>query len=427
MENIYTPIVTQIDRQCALFARDAEVGYRFVPYRESEEDPYEDCAAELSFDGFSAALLFSSGLRTVPNVLECRITFAQGDDRIDYSLYDLLYLLDENDFKCYIFYAIDSPEFASYCLSVILDAISRYREQLCAIGRNKELCEKAQERKNREIKALIRADVLGSGMRSGEPLLEWQLRNYRDIYVGRLCAPWYTEYVHGNYEKAAKKLSKYASKSAYEQRLLKFITTLVSGASYEAVPAECDNFGGRMSSGSKPVSLLSGLLTFAVSLPVAGAAFSALYCAGRAIIYRGVTVTPIPTAQFIATVVFCSVFAAALFARVFFGIFLPKKEKKAAEVIGGVTARKRDMAVGRRILRICLLLLIFFTVFQAKSAYTLDSGYLTDNTGFSRTQYPRDEIVALDAGNRTLIMNDGRVIYLRPGYDFTKLAKELEK
>lgn len=234
MEERLSPMIERMKARCDRFYGESGAAeYEFNPFPRYPGEPIADAAAEYTFGGFEIAFLFNSRIGKVSNVLECRIGLSQGDERIDFSLYDLLYLLDENDFHCYIFPYIDTPDRLEACLNVLCDAVSRYSQRLSAVGNDPQLTSHAKRRKEKEMLRFFQHNVLDAGG-ANDPILEWKLRTYREWYVLRFCSGWYGAYLRGEYTKAVKKLSATSSHSAYEIRLLRFMKTLEAGASYTA-------------------------------------------------------------------------------------------------------------------------------------------------------------------------------------------------
>lgn len=272
----------------------------------SKKSALEGAMAEYVFDTFAASVIYNVALGGVKSVLEMRIAFLS-EPEVDFSLYDLLYLLDENNFNCYIFPYVESEERMKACVGVLLAALSAYRTQISAIGDDGRLRERAIARKKKEMSLYFHTDIFAEQDTSDSLLLLLQKSWYRVWYVSRFCDRWYRDYIMGNYESAAKSFAKYENKSDYELRLYRFIKALGSGVEYTPVSNECNTYIlGKKAFAAKirPAYVLSYLALF---LPLY-LAYLLFFLASYYIIYRSALIC----SSFLGAQMLISPFIAAL-------------------------------------------------------------------------------------------------------------------
>ncbi|MBQ8696867.1 MAG: hypothetical protein IJ519_04015, partial [Clostridia bacterium] len=200
MENTLTPLTERMRSVCqSLYSDSPARDLTFTPMKPRGIDDATDAVALFKFDGFEAAFIFNSRIGTIQNVLECRISLGCGEEYVDFSLYDLMYLLNENDFSCYLFPYIDSAERMETCLRLIFNGVMTYREQLSGIGQDERLCRRAKHHKKQEMLRFFKHDVFSEVKEQADPILAWRLRGYREWYLSRFCSKWYACYMNGDY------------------------------------------------------------------------------------------------------------------------------------------------------------------------------------------------------------------------------------
>lgn len=353
--------------------------YEFSALQPRGTDCVTDCVAEFKFGAFNAVFIFNSKLGKVQNVLECRIHLLGGEPHIDFSLYDLMYLLNENDFDCYLFSYIDSPDRMEACLRVLFSAVMKYKEQLNGIGGDEGLCARAKARKKKEMLRFFKHDIFTEMREGADPILAWRLRSYREWYISRFCSRWYYDYVNESYKKAAKRLSSFDSKCDYELRMHRFLQTLCSGANYTAVSPEANTFTRH-----NPMKSARSRASFITTLIIGTSGSFALYMiAGIAsyyVMYRDALYSTslnggwIPLAS-----ILCALPTGVATARLLWRKLLSKNERNAIKEAGidlsSLEKRSRKSALHSSI--ICSLIIVFFA---AKSGIAVYSDGIVDNT-----------------------------------------------
>lgn len=412
MENA---LIGQFDRCCGRFAKESgALQYDFLPLLYKKSKQAQGAMAVFAFQGFQATLVYHSALGRVRSVLECRISLGEkGDEGVDFSLYDLLYLLDENDYNCYIFPYIESAQRMADCLEVLFGALIRYRNQLTGIGSDAVVRGRAQARRKKEMLRFFKTDVFAEYAESAPLLLQWQLASYREWYVSRFCAGWYIDYIEGRYERAAKRFAGYDNKSDYELRLLKFIKTLNAGATYQAVNAKTNTYAN--AGGLAGHGLLAYLLCAALLLPLCFGVFLAFGGLAASIIYRKALVfTSLWSAGMFGAAALCGFVCALLFAYFLHARFMranhKRKYDKLASVFRSEADRRRMTVAANGAVVLSLVLMIT----AAKSGVAIYREGIVDNSmPFTQINEPFTQIQAIfraeDTGLCYVEFEDGKV------------------
>ena len=73
---------------------------------------FEEITARLYFHCFNLDFVYIPGSGSIEprSFLECRIWLDKNEKYMHFSLYDLMFLIDQSNFKCYFFPFIENPE-----------------------------------------------------------------------------------------------------------------------------------------------------------------------------------------------------------------------------------------------------------------------------------------------------------------------------
>jgi len=418
LEKTGNAIIDRFALECARYAKESDAHeYVFLPVQSRKAKDVQGAAAVFSFTGFQASLIYNTAIGKARSVLECRIAFGHGEAtaaKIDFSLYDLLYLLDENDFNCYIFPYIESPQRMSFCVQVLFDALSGYKERLSGLALDSALANRAMNQKKRELQRFFKTDIF-EGNGQGTPLLiDWQLAAYREWYVSRFCAKWYADFAVGRYDTALKRFAKYDNKSFYEQRLFRFMKTLSAGATFQAVSAQSNTFLY-----AEPVlgmpRAAAHLLGALLLLPACLAAAFAFFLLAYAVIYRqALYCSSLWSPLMVSTIVLCALMLAFCGANFIYPHFMNRTKRKHWAQLQTIMASREDRRRLTRLTHSLVIVSMVMLLLAAKCGVAIYPKGLIDNTPlFGQINEPFTQIEAIykaaDTGLYHLAFQDGRV------------------
>lgn len=382
LENTGNILCDAFIAECVAFSESLDAAScTAAPFYSKNGHMAEGAVSEYVFDTFTACVIYNTVCGGAKSVLEMRISFSS-EPEIDFSLYDLLYLLNENNFSCYIFPYVESEQRMRACLGVLHGALLAYRTQISAIGDDKRLRERAIARKKREMNRYFHTDIFAEQDMSDE-LFILQKSWYREWYISRFCAGWYKDYVTGNYEVAAKSFAKYENKSDYEIRLYRFIKTLASGVEYTPVPNECNTYilGKKVFSGKKRRARLISCLVLFIPLYLA---YLALFALSYHVIYRSALIC----SSFIGAQMLILPLIAALVSDIFLSDityrYFEKKNKKGSASEKAADIHTADETrVSRMNFHFVTLVCIAAVIFSAKWGIAVYPSGIVDNRSFA--------------------------------------------
>lgn len=393
MELTLSPLTERMRSVCqSLYSRSGAHDFTFnpIPVRASAEA--HDAVAIYKFEGFDTSLIFNSRIGGAQNVLECRVALASGERFVDFSLYDLMYLLNENDFKCYLFPYIDSPDRMEICLKVIFDGVMKYREQLSGIGGDEQLSQRAKNRKKKEMLRFFKHDIFQEVREQNDPILAWRLRSYREWYITRFCSRWYADYINGNYDRAAKRLGSFDSKCDYELRAYRFLQTLSAGASYTVTPSAANTFAkGNGLKSARSVSAF--VIAFIIGTAVSFAGYTAAgYAAYFAIYHDALFCTALYDGWIPSAALLCAIPTGVSAAHLLWRRLLSKKERTAVKY-AGLTASDTERRSRRGAMHTSVICSLIILVFAAKSGIAIyESGIVDNSSPFESAPLPFSEV-----------------------------------
>ncbi|MCI8331300.1 MAG: hypothetical protein HFE78_00515 [Clostridiales bacterium] len=430
MEQTDNAIIDRFALECARFAKESEaLGYVFLPVASRKTKGVQGAAAVFSFTGFQASLIYNTYLGKARSVLECRIAIgsetgmtAAGTardtvdpaEKIDFSLYDLLYLLNENDFNCYIFPYIESPQRLSACVQVLFDALAGYKERISGLACDPALTNRAKNQKRRELQRFFKMDIFEDTAQGSALLLDWQLAAYREWYVARFCSKWYADFAAGRYDAAVKRFAKYDNKSFYEQRLFRFMKTLSAGASYQAASQACNTYlhAGAVSGLPRIAAQLLGML---VLLPVCLAGSFLFFLLAYLAIYRNALyASSLWSPLMFLTILLCALLLALCGSNFIYPRFMSRKKRKQWTQLRFLMDSKEERRRLTRLTHSMIIVSLVMLLLAAKTGVALYPKGFVDNTAlFTQINEPFTQLKtiykATDTGLYHLAFQDGRV------------------
>jgi hypothetical protein len=176
------------------------------------------------------------------SILECRIWLSKGEKLLHFSLYDLMYLIDSINFKCYFFPYIENAKRMNICFAAITNDLNSFIPKIAAIAEDLSAVEQAYICLKTDIASVWDKELLVSNpsadKESAEISKEDSIERYYSWLRFRFASRGYSAFLSSNYKKAIKVYSKYKKRLAYEDRLLEFMKSLQGHKYYNAVLPE---------------------------------------------------------------------------------------------------------------------------------------------------------------------------------------------
>lgn len=156
------------------------------------------------------------------STLEMRIVFKGGKFPVEYSIYDLLNIIDETNFICYTIPYITTEEIMEQALVHLIDCFNIYKLQIEELFQDKERFAILEENIENQVQKTIGGKVFSSNS------IEYMIRMLEVYYlfdIAKYTTEIYAEEVlTGKYKKAVKHYKKKKDKATiYESRLAEFL------------------------------------------------------------------------------------------------------------------------------------------------------------------------------------------------------------
>lgn len=309
----------------------------------------------------------------VPSVLDISVILEPHNPWYVYSLYELMYLLEPDNFRCFRFSNIETPDRMKKCFSSIEGDLERYLPRFAAIASESGALENARAK-------LIDGVRNYCGYNAFEQLgdkhsdAEYAIERYYNVYHIRFDSEYYAAFLRGDYNKALKLYGKAKNKTFYEVRLISFMQSLAAtNMRYSPVEEGCDP----LNEGLKTVNLRSGfalLLGTALALwiPMSLLCIGVYYLAAL-LIYNGALYSE--AYEFTSALMTCSVALLPALVCSFYmyraGIYLmPKKKREKYAAFDRLNSRRSNGCVGFvNIAAAGLALYYIFTFANVSTAY----------------------------------------------------------
>ncbi|MBQ7700436.1 MAG: hypothetical protein IJT49_08860 [Clostridia bacterium] len=216
------------------------------------------------------------------SVFSFRIIFDRSMPYVKYSPYDIMYKIDDTNFRCYTFSYIESPEKMKQVITALEPELSDLLPKLNALCQRKADMSDIFDKFSDGVNAHYGRDIFRAADADDEDF-EHFIESYYVVDDAFYVSKPYAQFLRGDYNSAYNGMRRIKNKSYYQIRLMSFIASL--DHRYEAVPEDCDTTGEAVFSNKTQVvrTVIAALLLL---LPCA-AALAGIHYLSSALIYRG--------------------------------------------------------------------------------------------------------------------------------------------
>jgi hypothetical protein len=232
-------------------------------------------SGNVHFKGFTFKCIYiiNGGPMGGKSGLECRFSFDQTPEELEYSFYDILNIIDPQNFKSYSFPYIFSEREMSEAFKYLCDGFDKYYERICGLSLDKVKRRQLLNNLLNDINEFYGQNIFEArGKNAENASLTFKISWFCNVVYSRFCSDAYLNYLEGDYKMAIKKYSKVKHLTLYEKRLLEFMNENISSAC-RAIDDELNSIKKAKSirkSRREPLAILIGTVLL---LP----AFAALY------------------------------------------------------------------------------------------------------------------------------------------------------
>ncbi|NLB35876.1 MAG: hypothetical protein GX824_00980 [Clostridiales bacterium] len=236
-------------------------------------------SGNVHFKGFTfkCVYIINGGPMGGRSELECRFAFDEAPEKLEYSFYDILNVIDQQDFKSYSFPYILSEKEMSAAFKYLCDGFDRYYEKICTLSLDKVKRRPLLSNLLNDINEYYGQNIFESKSKGTENVsLAFKISWFCNVVYSRFCSDAYLNYLEGDYKRAIKKYSRIKHLTLYEKRLLAFMKDNI-GSACRAIDDELNSMKKARTvrkSRGEPLAIIIGTLLL---LPAFGALYIALY------------------------------------------------------------------------------------------------------------------------------------------------------
>lgn len=216
------------------------------------------------------------------SIFSFRIIFDRSMPYIKYSPYDVMYKLDENNFRCYTFSYIESPEKMRQVISALEPELTDLLPKLSDLSRRRADMSDIFDKFSDNVNSHYGRDIFRAADSDDEEF-EHFIESYYLIDDSFYVSKPYAQFLRGDYNAAYNGMRRVKNKSYYQIRLMSFIASL--DRKYEAAPQECDTTGEAVF--SNKTQMLRTIITMLLLMIPCAAALAGIHFLSAALIYRG--------------------------------------------------------------------------------------------------------------------------------------------
>ena len=191
--------------------------------RNNPEKGYHSIDALIIFKKFTLKLEYkiNVGMLVPKSTIEMRFMFDNAKLPVEYSIYDLLDIIEESNFKSYTFPYLTNVSKMIEVLNYLTNEFLVYKDSIEELSESIDKIQILEKNIEQKTQMLLNEKIFES--RDAYYLMH-MLELYYALDLTRFTTDAYFEYTKGNYKKAIKKYKKLKGKlTAYELRLVKYM------------------------------------------------------------------------------------------------------------------------------------------------------------------------------------------------------------
>jgi len=339
------------------------------------------------------------------SVLSVRIWLSKNEMALPCTLYDLLSLLEKDNFKCYIYPYIPNADLMNECFKTIAEDVKCFIPGIADIAASKDLVEQVYGSIKADIAAVWNSKLFepqdSIAPEVAEAILNYNIELYNDWLMLRYATGGYLAFLNGKYKKAIKSFSRYKKRLAYEERLLAFLKSLKEGECYDAVPHGLntlrEGLKAQINAGELPAILLTWLFTTPVLLvPYLALYYTCLYIFSGKFLYN--TGFELYNALFVFLPAFLTAICWSYFMRKKVYALLFRKSAKRKQEYDSILNSGSEDRFMRGFTRFIVSLCLIFTVLLANTNISFKHNGIVDRSSFFSLRgryYPYSKVNSL--------------------------------
>jgi len=442
-EDLINKLVQCFKDEAEKYSNELEgvVNFKYEEFfkKNNPEKGYHSVDASIIFKEFTLKLEYKINMSMLipKSTVEVRFIFDRGKLPVEYSIYDLFNIVDENNFKCYTFCYVTDENTMKQVLKYLIDTFKLYRQRIEKVSLNLDKIAKLEKDIEEKIDVLLDEKVFES--RDAFYMMH-MLELYYTIDVSRFTMDCYNCYMEGKYKKAIVKYNKLNGKlTAYEKRLVEYIK---KGESCEVIPDNINTFADAKKLKSASAELFPMFLSWIVLTPIWCVVYDivfyiALYFLSKSATYVGGADPFMIFLPAFITAIINSYFVRKIVYKLFF-----KKSYNKMMALDEIENSERVESVMSKLFQFIIASGLVFSLLAANTNITFYEGNFNNNLEFfslkgETISYADVNCVYKAAGimndfgyvvnNPTyvIVLNDGRQIILYYYMEFEDIEKNI--
>ena len=329
------------------------------------------------------------------SVFNFRIIFDRSMPYIKYSPYDLMFKMDPDDFFCYTYAFIESPERMTQIIKSLEPRLYGMLKKLEKLCKSKADMSDIFDKFSDSVNAYYGKDVFRAADADDEDFEQYMSAYYMSDDAFYTSKP-YAQYLHGDYNAAYNGMRRMRNKSYYQIRLMTFMATL--DGKYYAVAKDCASTADAVYAGRAQVTrfIVSVLLMIIPSFLL----LVGIHYLSSLIIYRGALWSDawfILNSLSYLTSAFLPAFAFAPYTKGITLMFFGKKRREYLCALDKITFAKRQNGCLFIILCVVAAMIVFNVILMTNSyaAFYDDGVRMPSETLFASDNYTYSDVEKL--------------------------------
>lgn len=186
------------------------------------------CEASVEYPMFKLSFMYHSGSRRGPkSVLSCMFHIKSEEQSMGYLIYDLLNIIDENDFSCYTYAYIPDDTAFEKCIDELCSKLLAKFDRINELFYNGEECIRLRETKKNDINNFFGKDVFEAADNFEADARVSYFRHVYDLFFAHIMSFFvsrcYALYQNGEKKRAYAAFNRSRVPTEYQRRFLEHL------------------------------------------------------------------------------------------------------------------------------------------------------------------------------------------------------------
>ena len=357
------------------------VNYKYDEFfkKNNPEKGYHSIDANIMFKNFVLKLEYKINISMLlpKSTIEMRFMFENGKLPVEFSIYDVLNIIDKDNFKCYTFSYVTTEDKMKQVLRYLVDAFKEYKDKIEELSEDGESIQTAEKDVEDKIKLFLNEDIFKS--RDAFYLMH-MLELYYVMDVSRFTMDSYVDYTVGKYKKSVNKYDKLKGKlTSYEKRLVEHMK---ENNSQLPVSEEMNTFIQAKKLRNIKTELCPLYLAWIVLTPIWTILYAAVYYVALYFLSKNAIYLTGSWAFSVFLPGFCTAIISSYFTRgLIYKLFFRKKYKQI-KALDEIENGEKMETVMSKLLQFTIALGLVFSILGANTNIAIYDEYFNNNLDF---------------------------------------------